>query len=86
VQRFGAKSVIIGGGVSANRGLRAAMQSFELPTFFPAMEYCTDNAAMIAGLGDVLLRAGRVSDLSMDAVTQSSIAREAPDLPAAVEN
>jgi N6-L-threonylcarbamoyladenine synthase len=86
VQKFGAKSVIIGGGVSANRGLRAALQSFELPTFFPAMEYCTDNAAMIAGLGDVLLRAGRVSDLSMDAVTQSSIEREAPDLPAAVEN
>ena len=49
-RRYSARSVIIGGGVSANSGLRKAMAKFPLPVFFPPMQYCTDNAAMIAGL------------------------------------
>ncbi len=75
IARVDAKSVIVGGGVSANRGLRAAMQSFELPTFFPPIEYCTDNAAMIAGLGDVLLSHGVTADLSMDAIIRSALVK-----------
>jgi N6-L-threonylcarbamoyladenine synthase len=71
--RINAQSVIIGGGVSANRGLRAALQNYRLPVHFPAMQYCTDNAAMSAGLADVLLRAGRVSTLDLDAITSSAI-------------
>ncbi|MGN6726050.1 MAG: tRNA (adenosine(37)-N6)-threonylcarbamoyltransferase complex transferase subunit TsaD [Tepidisphaeraceae bacterium] len=74
VARHGAKSVVIGGGVSANRGLRAAMAGFELPSYFPPMSYCTDNAAMIGGLGHALLLPGQVGDLGMDAITFSSIA------------
>jgi len=73
VERFGAKSVIIGGGVSANRGLRATMSGFSLPVFFPPMQYCTDNAAMIAGLGNLLLKNGRIAGLDLDAVTYSEI-------------
>ena len=69
VVRTGARSVIVGGGVSANRGLRAAVQSLPVPAFVPPPRYCTDNAAMSAGLADVLLRAGRVADLSLDAAT-----------------
>jgi N6-L-threonylcarbamoyladenine synthase len=70
-RRCVARSVIIGGGVSANRGLRSAMENFSLPVFFPPMQYCTDNAAMTAGLGQVLLAAGRVSELDLDAIPQS---------------
>jgi N6-L-threonylcarbamoyladenine synthase len=70
-ERICAKSIIIGGGVSANRGLREAMKNFDLPVFFPPMEYCTDNAAMSAGLANVLLEAGQVSGLDLDAVTYS---------------
>ncbi len=73
IEQFPASSVIIGGGVSANRGLRDAMARFELPVHFPSLAYCTDNAAMIAGLGDVMLQHGLVSDLSMDAQTSGSI-------------
>lgn len=73
IARYGARAVVIGGGVSANRGLRAAMASFERPVFFPPMAYCTDNAAMIGGLADVLLNEGRTADLSMDAITFSAI-------------
>ena len=69
--RTGARSVVIGGGVSANRGLREALASFGVPVFFPPMKYCTDNAAMSAGLADLYFRAGRFSDLGLDAVTYS---------------
>ena len=73
VRRTGAKSVIIGGGVSANRGLRDALANFRVPVHFPPLRYCTDNAAMSAGLADVLLREGRTSSLDLDAITASAI-------------
>jgi len=48
----GIKNICIAGGVSANSGLRKAIQStgeqLGWKTFIPAFEYCTDNAAMIA--------------------------------------
>jgi N6-L-threonylcarbamoyladenine synthase len=71
----GAKSIIIGGGVSANLGLRTAMARFSLPVLFPLPKYCTDNAAMIAGLADISFRSGRFSPLDLDAITYSGIAR-----------
>jgi N6-L-threonylcarbamoyladenine synthase len=74
VKQTGAKGVIIGGGVSANRGLRAAMEKFPLPAFFPPLEYCTDNAAMSAGLAHVLLQSGKTSPLDLDAITYSQFA------------
>jgi N6-L-threonylcarbamoyladenine synthase len=74
IDQTGARSVVIGGGVSANRGLRAAVASLGVPAFVPGSEYCTDNAAMIAGLAAVHLAAGRLADLSLDAITYSEIA------------
>ena len=73
LERTSAKSVIIGGGVSANRGLRAALENFDVPVHFPPMRYCTDNAAMSAGLADVWYRQGRFASLDLDAVTNSAI-------------
>jgi N6-L-threonylcarbamoyladenine synthase len=71
IEHTGARSVIIGGGVSANRGLRAALKGFELPVHFPPMQFCTDNAAMSAGLAHVLAEEGRFSALDLDAITYS---------------
>jgi N6-L-threonylcarbamoyladenine synthase len=70
-----AKSVIVGGGVSANRGLRDALARFDLPVHFPQMQYCTDNAAMSAGLAHVYLQEGRTSGLDLDAITYSALKR-----------
>jgi N6-L-threonylcarbamoyladenine synthase len=70
-RQFEARSVVIGGGVSANRGLREAMGGFSLPVFFPPMQYCTDNAAMSAGLAHLFLSAGRTSPLDLDAIPYS---------------
>jgi N6-L-threonylcarbamoyladenine synthase len=48
----GIKEIGIAGGVSANSGLRTALQQngekHGWNTYIPAFEYCTDNAAMIA--------------------------------------
>jgi N6-L-threonylcarbamoyladenine synthase len=71
LKRIGARSVIIGGGVSANRGLRAALERFDVPVHFPETQYCTDNAAMSAGLAHVLLEAGQTAALDLDAITYS---------------
>jgi len=52
---YGISQVAIAGGVSANSGLRKALQDLaELQNwevFIPKFEYCTDNAAMIAIAG-----------------------------------
>lgn len=51
----GIKNIAIAGGVSANSGLRKALeegsQKYNWKTFIPKFEYCTDNAAMIAIAG-----------------------------------
>ncbi len=73
-KRIRARSIIIGGGVSANRGLRAALARFHLPVFFPPLAYCTDNAAMSAALAHLAYEAGHFSPLSLDAITSSQFA------------
>ena len=49
------KTLLIGGGVAANAELRNQLKKeaskHNIETFFPKMSFCTDNAAMIAGLG-----------------------------------
>lgn len=75
VRQTSARSVVIGGGVSANRGLREAMSGFSLPVHFPLPAYCTDNAAMSAGLAHVYYCAGATAGLDLDAITFSRIQR-----------
>lgn len=53
--QYGIKEIAIAGGVSANSGLRLALQKMaeaqNWNIYIPAFEYCTDNAAMIAIAG-----------------------------------
>jgi N6-L-threonylcarbamoyladenine synthase len=57
IEKYGCKSLAIVGGVAANSRLRARLQEewksmgLERPPFSPSLEYCTDNAAMIAAAG-----------------------------------
>jgi N6-L-threonylcarbamoyladenine synthase len=68
-------TVLVVGGVACNRRLRERMQAAAkaagLACRFPSPAYCTDNAAMIAGLGWHIWRAGRVADLALDASSAS---------------
>ena len=54
-QETGIKRIAIGGGVSANSGIRATLMAgekqFGWKTYVPKFEYTTDNAAMIAIVG-----------------------------------
>jgi len=54
--------LVIAGGVGANRKLRAMLaeagEREGFRTYFPRLEFCTDNGAMIALAGALRLRAG----------------------------
>jgi len=70
VEITGIKEVAVAGGVSANLGLRKALEycasTKGWQVYLPTFEYCTDNAAMIAMAAHFQLQAGQVSDLSVD--------------------
>ena len=55
VKQTGIKHIAIGGGVSANSGIRKALKdaerTFGWTSYIPKFEYTTDNAAMIAIVG-----------------------------------
>ena len=68
-QEFGAREMLVAGGVSANQVLRELIAK-DTPgrVHLPALQYCTDNAAMIAAAGYYRFVHGFTSDLSMDAM------------------
>ncbi|MCP4374668.1 MAG: tRNA (adenosine(37)-N6)-threonylcarbamoyltransferase complex transferase subunit TsaD [bacterium] len=72
VEKIGAKTMVIGGGVAANSALRTAVMELGdklgCSVRMPAMEYCVDNAAMTAGLGYHYLMSGKVADLGLSAL------------------
>src|SRR5262249_39914929 len=71
MQRTGLKRLAVGGGVAANRCLRAALEKMTAEEggelFIPPMILCTDNAAM-AAMATEKWRRGQVAALDVDAV------------------
>jgi N6-L-threonylcarbamoyladenine synthase len=63
--------VFVAGGVACNTRLRekmsAAATAAGMTAVFPSPAYCSDNAAMIAGLGWPLWEGGKVGDMTLDA-------------------
>ncbi|PHQ80757.1 MAG: tRNA (adenosine(37)-N6)-threonylcarbamoyltransferase complex transferase subunit TsaD [Phycisphaera sp.] len=64
-------ALLVGGGVSANSRIRRELTDLAerqgLGLVLPAMQYCVDNAAMIAGLGHHCLMQGEADDLTLRA-------------------
>jgi N6-L-threonylcarbamoyladenine synthase len=67
----GLGTVLVTGGVACNTRLRERMTADAaargVRAVFPSPAYCSDNAAMIAGLGTMHLRAGELASLHADA-------------------
>lgn len=67
VERTGARQVAIGGGVSANSGVRQAVAQFcagrGIRAFIPERKFTTDNAAMVAMAGYLKFMAGDLCGL-----------------------
>lgn len=59
----GLRALVVAGGVSANRSLRDRLDALavqhKIRCYFPRLELCTDNGAMIAYAGYLRLRAGQ---------------------------
>ncbi len=65
------KDFVLGGGVVANQRLRAhlgkSLKRQGINVYFPKLEFCQDNAAMVAGLAYQQYLRGAVSDLALEA-------------------
>ncbi len=71
VKQTGVKQIAIGGGVSANSGIRKALEEGEKKygwtSYIPKFEYCTDNAAMIGIVGYLKYKEKNFTDQSVTA-------------------
>lgn len=71
VKQTGINQIAIGGGVSANSGIRQALNNKELEQgwkcHIPEFEYCTDNAAMIGIVGYLKYKDKQFSENSITA-------------------
>jgi N6-L-threonylcarbamoyladenine synthase len=62
----GIETCVIAGGVSANKSLRkiAKQRLIGINVIYPPLDLCTDNAAMVAFLGEKKIRAGEESAIT----------------------
>jgi len=62
MKQSGLKQLVVAGGVGANKQLRATLDDEakrkRLRVYYPELEFCTDNGAMIALAGCLRLQAG----------------------------
>jgi len=73
-EHFGARGILVSGGVAANRLLRERMSALagaaSLPIAFPTVAFSTDNAAMIAAAAWPKLLARDFASETLEATPQ----------------
>ena len=73
----GYRNLIVAGGVGANRCLRETLEQCTSAAgarvYFPALEYCTDNGAMIAYAGALRVLAGQRDEAVVDVMPRWSL-------------
>ena len=73
----GAKTITLTGGVAANSALRASLKTaaveIDAEVYYPPMNLCTDNGAMIAGIAYEKYQQGLRDGLSLNAAPNGSI-------------
>ena len=74
LEESGLETLVVSGGVSANERLRATLTAAVgrrgARVYYPRVEFCTDNAAMIAVAGLARLKAGEHEGLAIQARAQ----------------
>lgn len=85
LEQTGARTLVVAGGVGANRQLRAQLLALGerrgIAVRYPRPEFCTDNAAMIAYAGCQRLLRGQHDDLAIRATARWSLdSLQAPTL------
>ncbi len=79
-KEFDIKEIAIAGGVSANSGLRNAMQENQTKLgwniYIPKFEYTTDNAAMIAMVAKLKYERGEFADLNISATARYDLEQD----------
>jgi N6-L-threonylcarbamoyladenine synthase len=69
LESTGYSALVVAGGVGANRTLRSrlteAAAAIGVRSYFPRLEFCTDNAAMVAVAGMLRLQAGEHAGLAI---------------------
>jgi N6-L-threonylcarbamoyladenine synthase len=82
LESTGRDVLVVAGGVGATRALRARLDAAARQrgarVYYPRLEFCTDNAAMIAVAGLARLAAGEHDDLAIRARAQWPLASLAP--------
>ena len=82
INQTGLQRLVVAGGVSANRRLRQGLQAMAgdagIKTYYPRLEFCTDNGAMIAYAGYQHLRSGQADPLSFGAWPRWPLTQPAP--------
>jgi len=71
----GLRRISAGGGVAANSLVRSSLKAFEEKGYevsFPSLKLCTDNGAMVAGLGYRYIQDGITSPLDLTASARVS--------------
>ncbi len=74
---YGFTAIVVGGGVAANSALRQNLQAAAAPhnirVLFPPLQFCSDNAAMIACAAADHLNRGHTSALTLGAQSRLAI-------------
>jgi len=82
LEQAGRRRLIVAGGVGANlllrERLRAMTEDSGQEVFYPRLEFCTDNGAMIAYAGCIRLSAGERQDLDFSVRPRWSLTELAP--------
>jgi N6-L-threonylcarbamoyladenine synthase len=72
----GAKQLVLAGGVAANQLLREKAKCLDAEVFYPSLQFCTDNGAMIAYTGMQYLRQGIVDkDIQLEVKARWPLAK-----------
>lgn len=76
-EKTNSKTIVLAGGVSANSQLRREMKSAcdraGLKLYFPPLNLCSDNAAMVGSQAFYEFKAGRCAGLNLNAIATLSL-------------